>query len=72
MNICKGCNQTGKTYLSKMDVSHRMFGREISCKDVPVIICDCGHIEYIYPRELDFQLRDAYRNGLKSFKFEQK
>lgn len=70
MSVCKGCNSVGNLHLQNKDVTHSMFGKEIEIKGVPVLICDeCGHIQYIYPRELDFQLRDAYRNQVTSFKF---
>lgn len=62
MSICKGCNSIGNLKIKQKDVTHSMFGKNIEIKNVPVLVCNkCDHIEYIYPRELDFQLRDAYR-----------
>lgn len=70
MNICTECYE-GYIKNEKMDVTHRVFNFEITVKDVPVTICDsCGYTEYIYPRELDFQLRDAYRNKNNLITFE--
>lgn len=70
MNICQGCKKNGKTLIKKMDAAHIMFGHQITVKDVPVQVCEeCGYIEYIYPRELDFLLRDAYRNRVYTLPF---
>jgi hypothetical protein len=70
MNVCKGCKQIGKTKVITMDEKKLMFNREILVKDIPVIHCEeCNHMEYVYPRELEFQIRDAYRNGEDTITF---
>ncbi|MED2737836.1 hypothetical protein [Bacillus toyonensis] len=68
MKICERCNK--ETVTIKEKVTHKMFAKEIVVDDVPLAKCECGFIQYIFPKELDFILRDAYRKGLSAVKFE--
>lgn len=69
MNICPRCRKADKSKQTTMDVTHKMFSENITVTGVPVLVCECGDINYMYPRELDFLLRDAYRNKLNVIPF---
>jgi YgiT-type zinc finger domain-containing protein len=70
MNICPKCNHNGSTEEIKIERTHKMFNFEILVKNIPATICnECGYAEYLYPKELDFQLRDAYRNRTNCITF---
>ncbi|WP_456364404.1 zinc ribbon domain-containing protein [Priestia aryabhattai] len=70
MNICPKCNHNGSTEKATIESTHKMFNFEIVVENIPAVICNkCGYAEYLYPKELDFQLRDAYRNRINNISF---
>lgn len=68
MKICGKCLTEMKSY--KGNFTHTIFGSSVVVEEVPYVACNtCDNVEYISTRNVDFLIRDAYRDNLNSVKY---
>lgn len=69
MDVCKKCNE--ELLLKKGDFDHKIFGMNITLKNVPYFTCSkCGETNYVSDRTVESKLKEAYRLQKSEFNYE--